>query len=346
MQKTMKALAKTGPRPGAELIEVPIPSLKPGDALIRVRAASICGTDQHIYEWNEWAQNRIKTPMIFGHELAGDVVAIGDAVQGIKVGDFVSAETHVVCGVCYQCRTGNAHICQNLTILGVDIPGVFAEYVAVPAQNLIINDPSMPADWASVQEPMGNAVHTTLSGDIVGKTVALFGTGPIGLIAVAVARACGAERIIAIDVNDYRLNIAKQMGAFLTINAKEQDPVQAIFDVTGGEGADVFLEMSGAPSALTQGFKALRFGGWAGLLGLPAKPVTLDVTNGIVFKGATVYGISGRRMYDTWYKTNALLRGRRVDLGPVITHTFPLAEFEKGFELMHSGQCGKVILQP
>lgn len=346
MQKTMKALAKTRPAPGAELIEVPVPQPRPGEALVKVRAASICGTDQHIYEWNEWAQGRIKPPLIFGHEMAGEVVALGEGAKRVKVGDMVSAETHVVCDSCYLCRTGNAHICQNLTILGVDIPGVFAEYVAVPAQNLLINDPSIPADWASVQEPMGNAVHTALSGDIVGKTVALFGTGPIGIIAVAVANACGAERVIAIDINDYRLNIAKQMGAFMTVNAKEQDPVEAILEVTGGEGADVFLEMSGAASALQQGFKALRFGGWAGLLGLPAKPVTLDVTNGIVFKGATVYGISGRRMYDTWYKTTSLLRAKRVNLGPVITHTFPLAEYEKGFELMHSGQCGKVILRP
>ncbi len=342
----MKALAKTRPAPGAELIEVPVPQPKAGEALIKVRAASICGTDQHIYEWNEWAQGRIKPPLIFGHELAGEVVALGDGTKRVKVGDMVSAETHVVCDSCYLCRTGKAHICQNLTILGVDIPGVFAEYVTVPAQNLLINDPSIPADWASVQEPMGNAIHTSLADDIVGKTVALFGTGPIGLIAVAVCMSCGAERVIAIDINDYRLNIAKKMGAYMTVNAKEKNPVEAILEVTNGEGADVFLEMSGAASALQQGFQALRFGGWAGLLGLPAKPVTLDVTNGIVFKGATVYGISGRRMYDTWYKTTALLRGKRVDLGPVITHSFPLEEYEKGFELMHSGQCGKVILRP
>jgi threonine 3-dehydrogenase len=342
----MKALAKTAARPGAELIQAPVPTPGPREALVKVQAASICGTDLHIYEWNEWAQGRIKPPMIFGHEMAGTVVEVGPAVTAVKVGDFVSAETHVVCDNCYLCRTGNAHICQNLAILGVDIDGVFAEYVSVPAANLWPTDKSIPADWASVQEPMGNAVHTATAGDIVGKTVALFGCGPIGVIGVAVALACGAERVFAVDINPYRLELARKMGATATINAMEQDPVKYLLDVTGGEGVDVFMEMSGAPSALRQGFAALRFGGWAGLLGLPAKPVELDVTNGIVFKGATVYGIAGRRMYDTWFKTTALLRGGKVGLAPVITHRFPLEEFEKGFELMHSGQCGKVILVP
>ncbi|MDP2873224.1 MAG: L-threonine 3-dehydrogenase [Bacillota bacterium] len=342
----MRALAKTAARTGAELIQAPVPVPGPRDALVKVQAASICGTDLHIYEWNEWAQGRIKPPMIFGHEMAGAVVEVGAGVTQVKVGDFVSAETHVVCDKCYLCRTGNAHICQNLAILGVDIDGVFAEYVSVPAANLWPTDTSIPADWASLQEPMGNAVHTTLAGDIVGKTVALFGCGPIGVIAVAVALSCGAERVLAVDINPYRLDLARKMGATMTINAMEQDPVAALRDATGGDGVDVFLEFSGAPSALRQGFAALRFGGWAGLLGLPAKPVELDVTNGIVFKGATVYGIAGRRMYDTWYKATALLRGGRVDLAPVITHRFPLEEFAKGFELMHSGQCGKVILVP
>lgn len=344
MTNTMQALAKTGPRPGAELIRVPVPTPGPGHALVKVRAASICGTDQHIYDWNEWAQSRIRPPLIFGHEMAGEVVALGPGTKHVKPGDLVAAETHVVCDVCYLCRTGNAHICQDLSILGVDIPGVFAEYVSVPAQNLWVTDPSIPAEWASVQEPMGNAVHTVLSGDIVGKTVALFGAGPIGMIAVAVSLACGAEKVIAVDINPYRLDIAKRMGAYLTVDARQEDPVAAIRRETGGEGADVFLEMSGAPVAIQQGFAALRFGGWAGLLGVPAGPVCLDLTNGIVFRGATVYGISGRRMYDSWYKTTALLRAKRVDLGPVITHRLPLAQFERGFELMHSGQCGKVIL--
>ena len=346
MKKTMKALVKTGPGPGAELIETPVPTPGPGEALVKIGAASICGTDQHIYEWNEWAASRIKPPLIIGHEMAGEVVACGPGVDRVKVGDFVSAETHVVCDTCYLCRTGQAHICQDLSILGVDIPGVFAEYVAVPAQNLWATDPAIPADWASVQEPMGNAVHTVLAGDIVGKTVALFGCGPIGMIGVGVCVAVGAERVVAVDINPYRLEIAKQMGATLTVDARHEDPVKVIGELTGGEGADVFLDFAGAPVALAQGFAALRFGGWASLLGLPAEPVTLDLTNDIVFKGATVYGISGRRMYDTWYKTTALLRARRVDLGPGITHTLPLAEFAMGFDLMHSGQCGKVILVP
>lgn len=344
--KTMKALAKTAARPGAELIQAPVPAPGPREALVRVRAASVCGTDLHIYDWNEWAQERIKPPLIFGHEMAGTVVAVGPTVTELAVGDFVSAETHVVCNTCYLCRTGNAHICQDLAILGLDIDGVFAEYAVVPAANLWVTDKSIPADWASLQEPMGNAVHTATAGDIVGKTVGLFGCGPIGVIAIAVALACGAERVYAVDVNPYRLELAARMGATATVNALEQDPVGYLRDVTGGAGVDVFMEMSGAPSALSQGFAALRFGGWAGLLGLPAKRVELDVTNGIVFKGATVFGIAGRRMYDTWYKTAALLRAGRVDLAPVITHRLPLEEFEQAFELMRSGQCGKVILSP
>jgi threonine 3-dehydrogenase len=342
----MKAIVKTHPAPGAELLEVPIPRPGTGEALVRVKAASICGTDSHIYAWNEWAQSRVKPPLIFGHEMAGEVVELGGGVDRIKVGDFVAAETHVVCGKCYQCMTGQGHICTHLAILGVDIDGVFAEYISVPEDNLWVTDPAIPVDWASVQEPAGNAVHTALSGDVVGKTVAVFGCGPIGLIAISVALACGADRVYGIDVNPYRLRIAGRMGAAQTINPREEDPVKVLGELTGGEGVDAFLEMSGAPSALSQGFAALRYGGRASLLGLPGIPVTLDVTNGIVFKGATVYGISGRKIWDTWYKVSSLLRTRKVDLGPVITHTLRLDQFDQGFELMRTGQCGKVILLP
>jgi len=342
----MRAIVKTKPGPGAEMLDVPIPVPKAGEALVKVRTTSICGTDQHIYEWNEWAAGRIKTPQIIGHEMAGEVIEIGPGVKHVKVGDIVAAETHVVCDVCYLCRTGQAHVCQNLSIFGVDMDGVFAEYAVAPAQNLWVSDPSVPLDWISVQEPLGNAIHTALSGDIVGKTVTIFGCGPIGMIACSVARACGAEKVIAIDINPYRLKIAKEMGADLIINAAEQDPVALILQETGGDGADVFLEVSGAPSAIDQGFETLRFGGWAGLIGVPANPVTFDLTNHIVFKGCQVYGISGRRMYDTWYKASALLRAKRVDLEPVITHRFKLEEFEKAFDLMHSGQCGKILLYP
>jgi threonine 3-dehydrogenase len=346
MTRTMKAIVKTTAGPGGELRQVPVPAPGPGEVLVKVRAASICGTDLHIYAWNDWARSRIRPPLIFGHEVAGEVVATGEGVGAVRTGDFVSAETHVVCGSCHLCRTGRAHICQNLKILGVDIDGVFAEYTVLPAANVWPTDPSIAPDWASVQEPMGNAVHTVLAGDIVGRTVAIFGCGPIGLIGIGVALATGAERVFAVDVNPYRLDIARRMGAEVAIDAGREDPVQAMRGLVGPKGVDVFLEFSGAESALRQGFEILGYGGWASLLGLPDRPVTLDVTNGIVFKGATVYGIAGRRMFDTWFRTTALLRSRRVNLDPVITHRLPLEDFEKGFELMRSGQCGKVILYP
>jgi len=346
LSETMKAIVKREPKAGAELMEVPVPRPKAGEALVRIKAMSICGTDLHIYTWNEWAQSRVKPPLIFGHEMAGEVIELGEGADQVHTGDFVAAETHIVCNRCYLCLTGQKHICTNLAILGVDTQGIFAEYAAIPAENLWVTDPSIPADWASVQEPVGNAVHTALSGDVVGKTVAVFGCGPIGLAAIAVCLACGAGEVYGIDVNPYRLAIARRVGATLTIDAREEDPVRVLGEATGGEGVDVFLEMSGAPSAIAQGFAALRFGGRASMLGLPAGPVPVDITNGIVFKGATVHGISGRKMWDTWYKVSSLLRTRKVDLSPIITHRFPMERFEEGFELMRTGQCGKVILTP
>lgn len=342
----MKAIVKRHPARGAELAQVPVPRPKTGEALVRVKAASICGTDVHIYAWNEWAQSRIRPPLIFGHELAGEVVEVGEGVTRVKVGDFVSAETHIVCGECYLCLTGQQHICTNLAILGVDVDGIFAEYAAIPAQNLWICDPRIPADWASVQEPMGNAVHTALSGEVAGKTVAVFGCGPIGLMSIGVCLACGADTVYGVDINPYRLRLAREMGAAVAIDAGEENPVEVLMEATGREGVDVFLEMSGAPSALSQGLAALRFGGRASLLGLPAGPVEVDVTDGIVFKGATVHGISGRKMWDTWYTVSSLLRTKKVDLAPLITHNFPLERYAEGFRLMLDGQCGKVILTP
>ncbi|TMW73283.1 L-threonine 3-dehydrogenase [Alteribacter natronophilus] len=346
MKGTMKAIVKAERSPGAKLEQVPIPEIGDGEVLIQVKATSICGTDVHIYAWDEWSQSRVNPPYVFGHEFAGIVVEKGKNVTNVEVGDHVSAETHIVCGECSQCLTGQAHICANTQIIGVDRDGCFAEYVALPAQNMWKNDPDLPFDVASVQEPLGNGVHTVLAGDVAGKSVAVIGCGPIGIMAVGVAKACGASEVIAFDLNDYRLDLAKKMGADTIVNSSTEDPLEEVNKLTGGNGVDVVCEMSGHPVAMNQGFKMVTNGGRVSILSLPVRPVEIDVTNDIVFKGITVQGITGRRMYDTWQQVSGLLGSGRVDVKPMITHHFPLEEFEKGFNLMIEGRCGKVVLHP
>ena len=344
--ETMRAVVKIEAGRGARLETVPVPSFGPRDVLVRVRATTICGTDLHIYRWDSWAQSRIRPPMVFGHEFAGDVVARGDEVHGVYAGDFVSGETHIICGHCYPCRTGQSHICRNVQIIGVDRPGCFAEYIAIPASNAWCNDPRLDPAVAAAQEPFGNAVHTALATDLATKTVLITGCGPIGLFAVGIARAAGAVRIFATDVNPGRLDMARRMGATDPLNGRE-DVVAAIMQATTGEGVDVLLEMSGSATAIDQGFRALRSGGFAALLGLPGRPLpSFDIANHIVFKGATVYGVSGRKMYETWYQTRALIEGGQVDIGPIISHHLPLEEFEHAFEMMIAGEAAKVALYP
>lgn len=342
----MKAVMKAGLVYGAVLKDVPIPAPGRGEALVKIKASSICGTDHHIYIWNEWSQNRIKPPRIMGHEFAGEVVEVGPEVTSTKPGDYVSAETHVVCDSCVQCMLGEKHVCQNTEILGVDTDGCFAEYAVVPASNIWMNDPEIPTDIASIQEPLGNAVHTVMSGETRGKTFALFGCGPIGLMAVGVAKACGASLVVAVDISDYRLGLAKDLGADLIVNSKEVDPVQAVLDVTRGLGVDAVLEMSGASVVYGQMFKAVRAGGRVVLLGLPARPQTVNFADDIVMRGITVQGITGRRIWDTWLTGRELLKSGRLDLRPLITHSLDLADFARGMDLMTSGDCGKVILYP
>ena len=342
----MQAVVKREPGWGAELVSTPIPKVGPGQILVRVLATSICGSDHHIYIWNDWAKGRIKPPLTLGHEFAGEVVEVGEGVTQVSQGDRVSAETHVVCGYCSQCRTGHAHTCYNTKILGVDMDGAFAEYVALPAENAWVNPPELPVEIASVQEPFGNAVHTVLSGPVAGSSLVVLGCGPIGLFAVGIARACGAARVYAVDTNDYRLELAEAMGADLCLRADQVDPVRSIWEDNAGQGVDVALEMSGAVVAVQQSIEVVKPGGRVSLLGIPAEPVALDLAEGVVMKGITLQGIAGRRMYETWYQTRALLSSGRVDIEPVITHRLPLSEFEKGMELMGSGQCGKVILTP
>jgi threonine 3-dehydrogenase len=342
----MTAVLKPAPAPGSTVTQVPIPGLGPRDVLIKVRAASICGTDLHIQNWDKWAQGRIRPPLVFGHEFCGDVAELGAAVTQVELGAFVSVEGHIADGTCYQCKTGNAHICENVAIVGVDRPGCFAEYVAIPETNVYPLDPGLAPEVAAIQDPFGNAVHTTLSGEVAGLTVAVVGAGPIGCCAVAVARAAGARAVYATDLRPYRLELARRMGADRAIDSAREDAVAAVKAETGGHGADVVLEMSGHPDGVRQAFKMLRRGGRISLLGIPSQPVTLELAEDVIFKGATVHGINGRRMWQTWYQAQALLRSGKVDLAPLITHTLPLVEIEKGMQLLADGEAAKIILYP
>jgi len=343
--QSMKALVKTEKGVGAELIDVPKPEIGPNDVLVKVKTASICGTDLHIYFWDEWAQKRIHPPRTFGHELAGTVVEIGSDVTTVKIGDFVSAETHIVCGKCYQCSNGNAHVCKDIKILGVDVDGAFAEYVKIPETNAWKTSSEIPAQIASVQEPLGNAVHTVLSEPVSGKSVLVLGCGPIGLMAVSVAKCCGAYPVIAADINGYRLDIAKKMGADLTIDASKEDVLNEVMNATGGLGVDVSLEMAGSKTTIGESFKAVKPAGRVSMLGIALEPMEIDVSEDIVFKGLRIYGITGRRMFETWHTLKSLLESGRLDLSPLLTHEFRLDEYENAFALARSGKCGKVILK-
>src|SRR5579863_7631493 len=340
----MKAALKAEAAPGAKVALVNIPQIGSRDVLVQVKAASICGTDMHIYEWDAWAQSRMSVPRIFGHEFAGEVVEVGSEVTSLVPGDFVAAETHITCGQCYQCRTGQAHVCRNVQILGIDRDGAFAEYIAIPESVAWKTGKEIDHHVASIQEPFGNAVHATFAGEIAERTVAVFGCGPIGLWAVGLCRISGSSAIFAIEPNHKRLDMATTMGANYVINLREVDPVQQILDITGGLGVDVVLEMSGHPSAIRQGFKALRNGGRVSLLGLPAGMIELDLANDIIFKGATVLGISGRRIFDTWYRTRRILESGQLDLKQVITHTLPFERIHDAMEIMKTGDCGKIVL--
>ncbi|WP_413935743.1 L-threonine 3-dehydrogenase [Nitrospira sp. BLG_1] len=344
----MKALVKTVAGPGLTLTDWadPIPGLH--DVVVKVAATSLCGTDAHIYRWDEWAQRRIHPPRVIGHELCGHVVEVGREVSLVKTGDYVAAESHLTCGACFQCRTGLAHVCKNYKILGVDRDGSYAQYVILPENVLWKTDPNIPPELACLQEPIGNAVDAALAEDLTGQTVLITGCGPTGLFAAAVARTAGAATIIASDVSDYRLGLAKQVGADHVLNPKAYHPEQlaaAILDITAGEGVDASLEMSGNPEALHQAFQAVKNGGRVTLFGIPTGPVTFDLPNEMIFKGIRVYGITGRRLFGTWYRLAGLFKAG-LNIRPVITHSFPLSEFATGFELIQSGQCGKVVLFP
>ncbi len=344
----MRALIKTTPQPGLTATTVPDPKPGPTDAIVRVKATSLCGTDAHIYNWDPWAHSRIQLPRIIGHELCGEVVEIGEDVTLVQVGDYVAAESHITCGQCFQCRTGQAHVCKNYRILGVDLDGSFAEYVRLPQNVLWKTSREIPPEFACLQEPLGNAVDAELAEGLTGRTLLITGSGPTGLFAAAVARAAGASMIIATDISAYRLDLAKQVGVDHVLNSTNESAeamAKAIRDVTAGEAVDASLEMSGHPSALHQAFHAVKNGGRVTLFGIPTGPITCDLANDIIFKGIRVYGITGRRLFSTWYRLAGLFKAG-LNIKPIVTHTFPLSEFAKGFDLIKSGQCGKVILFP
>ncbi len=353
----MYSIVKKKREPGADIATMDVPKLRKNEVLVEVKAASICGTDVHIWHWNEWAQSRVKKiPLIFGHEVAGEVVEVGSDVTSVQIGDMVSAETHIVDGTCYQCKTDRMHVCQNMEILGVDRDGVFAEYVALPERNAWKNDPKLDPAVASIQEPLGNAVQTALPKDniedIAGKNVAVLGCGPIGLMAIAVLKVLGAAKVFATagGLNKVRIELAKRMGADLVLSAREEreNIIKIIRDETGGNGVDVALEMSGSPMAVRQAFEMLTLGGRVSLLGILEKPMELDLNNAVVFKAATVYGITGRRMFQTWYQVKGLLSNPnfRNKIASIITHRIPMRDVAKGIDLLNIKQAGKVALEP
>jgi threonine 3-dehydrogenase len=345
MSQTMTAVVKPQPAPGVEIRQVPVPEIGATDVLVKVKVASICGTDLHIYDWDKWAENRIKPPLVPGHEFCGEVQAVGRDVTTVKEGDFVSAEMHVACGKCLQCRIGEPHICQNVRIIGIDTNGAFADFVKIPESNIWKIEGEISQEYASVLDPLGNAVHTVLAGEIAARSVAIIGCGPIGLMAIAVARQVGATPVIAIEPNEHRRAIAQKMKADHVFDPTERETVQKVMDLTHGNGVDVVLEMSGKTKGIRLGFDILRLGGRVSLLGIPSKPVELNFAEDLIFKGATVQGINGRLMYKTWYQMQALLRAG-LDIAPVITDRIPMHDFSKGIDRLKTGESSKVLLFP
>jgi len=338
----MKALVKAHSKPGLWLEEVPVPKTGINDVLIRVQKTGICGTDLHIYKWDAWAQKTIPVPMVVGHEFVGEVVEVGSNVSDFHTGDLVSAEGHVVCGRCRNCLAGRRHLCKDTRGIGVDRAGAFAEFISVPMTNVWHHRPDIDRNVASIFDPFGNAVHTALSFDVLGEDVLITGAGPIGIMAAAIVKHAGARFIVVTDVNDYRLKLAKQMGATVALNVKTGRLADVQQQLGMKEGFDVGLEMSGNPQALRDMIDAMCHGGKIAMLGIPSEPIPID-WNKVVFNMLTIKGIYGREMYETWYKMSVMLESG-LDIRPVITHRFPFSQFENAFQVALSGQSGKVIL--
>jgi len=338
----MRALVKAKPERGIWLETLDKPSIGHNDVLIKVHRTAICGTDIHIYKWDDWASKTIPVPLAVGHEFSGEIVECGIEVKGYSVGDRVSAEGHVTCGFCRNCRAGRRHLCMNSVGVGVNRAGAFADYISVPAFNIFKLPDSISDEMASILDPLGNATHTALSFDLVGEDVLITGAGPIGIMAVAIARYAGARHIVITDINDYRLNLAKQMGASVALNVTTGTIDQTMLDLGMEEGFDVGMEMSGNPAAFRDLLRTMHHGGKVALLGIPPDETSIDWTQ-VIFKGLQIKGIYGREMFETWYKMSSMLQSG-LNIQPIITHRFPLEDFQQAFDLMESGQSGKIIL--
>jgi len=342
MAETMKALVKSKREPGLWLQEVPVPEIGINDVLIKVLRTGICGTDLHIYNWDAWAQKTIPVPLVIGHEFVGEIIAVGSNVHDFQPGDIVSGEGHVVCGRCRNCMAGRRHLCADTKGIGVNRPGAFAEYLVLPQTNVWYHDRSIPRDIQAIFDPFGNAVHTALSFPVLGEDVLITGAGPIGLMAAAIVKYAGARYTVITDVNPYRLELAKKIGVTRIVDASKERLRDVQKELGMLEGFDVGLEMSGSPEAFDEMLANMCHGGKIAMLGIPNKKMAID-WNTVVFNMLTIKGIYGREMYETWYKMTVMLQGG-LDISPVITHRFHYTEFEKGFEVMRTGHCGKVIL--
>jgi threonine 3-dehydrogenase len=344
----MLALRKVATEPGLRLDEIPVPEPAPDEVLVEVETASVCGTDLHIYGWDEWSQGRIQPPLTLGHEFAGTIVETGSLVRDLAPGDYVSAESHITCGVCFQCRTGHAHMCERTRILGVDQDGAFARYVAVPASVIWRNDRTkLPPEIATLQEPFGNAVFATSEQDLAGQSVAVLGCGPIGLFTIGIAKASGAATVVAADRTPFRLDLAEKMGATVSVNVDETPDEAAWFlSQNEGLGFDVVFEMSGSPRGITGAFTIARNGGRVILFGIPSRPVEIDVAEALIFKNLNVLALNGRKIFETWYRTRWLLESGVVDVRPLITKELPLEEFEEAFALLAAGEACKIVVYP
>ncbi|MEX0447487.1 L-threonine 3-dehydrogenase [Xenorhabdus sp. SGI246] len=338
----MKALSKLKPEEGIWMTDVPTPELGHNDVMIKIRKTAICGTDVHIYNWDDWSQKTIPVPMVVGHEYVGEVVAIGQEVKGFKIGDRVSGEGHITCGYCRNCRGGRTHLCRNTTGIGVNRAGSFAEYLVIPAFNAFKIPDNISDELAAIFDPFGNAVHTALSFDLVGEDVLVSGAGPIGIMAAAVCKHVGARHVVITDVNEYRLDLASKMGVTRAVNISKESLTDVMSELGMTEGFDIGLEMSGAPPAFRTLLNIMNHGGRIALLGIPPSDMAIDWSQ-VIFKGLFIKGIYGREMFETWYKMATLIQSG-LDLTPIITHQFPIDDYQKGFDIMRSGQSGKVIL--
>jgi threonine 3-dehydrogenase len=338
----MKALVKSKAERGLWMQDIAVPEIGHNDVLIKIRRTAICGTDIHIYQWDDWASNTIPVPLAIGHEFCGEIVECGSEVRGFSIGDRVSAEGHITCGVCRNCRAGRRHLCMNTVGVGVNRSGAFAEYLCMPAFNVFKLPQSIGDDMAAILDPLGNAVHTALSFDLVGEDVLITGAGPIGIMAVAICRYAGARHVVITDINDYRLDLARKMGASAALNVTTEKIDDTMRGLGMEEGFDVGMEMSGNPHAFRDMLRTMHHGGKVAILGIPAEEMGIDWTN-VIFKGLTLKGIYGREMFETWYKMSSMLQSG-LNIEPIITHHFDVDDFQAGFDLMESGQSGKVIL--